>query len=124
MKTELETRIMELEEAMGRVEIGSSEYECIAKDHATLVKSLNDIRKTDAEIQFKEESLSLEKTKAEDSRIEQEKRTEIEKKSKSLKTKLVEIAAGTWIPVAGYMIWEKTGHIFAGRWEKWVKRPR
>ena len=124
MRTELETRIAELEERLGRVEAGSELYECISKDHATLVKSMNDIRKTDAEIKFKKESLDLERSKAEDDRIDRAKRTEIDRKSKSFLTRAGEICLGTLLPIGGYIAWEETGHIFKGQWQKWIKRPR
>ena len=124
MKTELEMRISELEEELGRIDPGSQEYECVAKDHSTLVKSYNDIRKTEAEIDVKYESLELEKSKAEDDRIDKEKRTEIERKSKSFWRRAGEICLGTLLPAGAYMVWEETGHIFKGQWQKWIQKPR
>lgn len=124
MKTELETRIDELEEKLGRVEPGSELYECIAKDHAVLVKSYNDIRKTDSDITKNEESLELEKYKAEAETMDRNKRTEIERKSKSFLTRAGEICLGTLLPIGGYIVWEETGHIFKGQWQKWIKKPR
>lgn len=122
MKTELETRISELEEELSRLDPGSETYECVAKDHATLVKSWNDIRKTDAEIRMKEKSFDLEKDKFRSEAVDRANRTEIEKKSKSWIRRVGEITLGTLVPIGGYMIWEETGHLVKGQWQKWIKR--
>lgn len=124
MKTELEVRIAELEEELGRLAPGSDSYEHVASDHATLVKSLNDIRKTEAEISAKHRALELEEEKNENARLEAEKRTEIERKSKSLKTEGFKIALGTLLPMGIYMAWEHSGHIWAGKALNWIRKPK
>lgn len=120
MDTEqLEKRIKKIEEKLSQLTPGTNEYAAVAADHKVLVDSLNSIRKTDADIQFKAEQLKLEQEKNEAAKAEAEKRTEIDRKSKSFVRKAAEItlagAVSVLIPVWKITSFEEAGNVVRGK---------
>lgn len=116
--TDLEKRIAELEKKLATMQPGSQEYGAIVADHASLVRTKLAIEEAESKRLVDDRRLDLEEERV-DLEYEVE-MTKAENGKRSLLKDMATIAAGTWIPMAGYMLWESRGNIFTGKSHNWI----